>query len=269
MEEWRLIEMGYYSGAMNMAVDEAITTVMSSGEGPPTLRFYGWAPACLSLGYAQRFTEVNPEACRKQGIDVVRRPTGGRAILHDREVTYSVIAPEENALVSGTILQSYLKISRGLLFGLQKLGIQAEIVGHKDPNGLGTAACFDSPSFYELVIGGRKAVGSAQTRKNGILLQHGSIIRELDADVLFELLEFPHEAERVRLKQAFRRKACALQEAAGRVFSDHEIVEAVTAGFAAAFGVKLVNGELTPEEQALAERLAESKYGRAEWSQKR
>ncbi len=203
VQEWRLLKSGYQEGAMNMAIDEALMLAVSEGSVPPTIRFYGWIPACLSLGYAQKATEVDWGECVEKGIGMVRRATGGRAILHDREVTYSVVAPEDNLLVSGTILESYLKISQGLLLGLQKLGIPAEVVSHKDLDKLGTAACFDSPAFYELVVKGRKAVGSAQTRKKGIILQHGSIIRDLDVDTLFAILNLPSDEARERMKMAF------------------------------------------------------------------
>ena len=187
----------------------------------------------------------------------------------DQEVTYSVIAPEDNPLVKGTILQSYLKISQALLVGLQNLGISAKMVSHKDLEALGTAACFDSPSFYELVVDGKKAVGSAQTRKNGILLQHGSIIRELDVDLIFKVLKFPSEEIRNRMKEAFRSKACSLQEAVGRTLSDREIMTAVSEGFKRAFGIKLIDGTLQTEEQNVALDLVNSKYGTDQWTKKR
>ncbi len=269
MQEWRLLTTSYHDGAMNMAIDEAITLSMAEGKVPPTLRLYGWKPRCLSLGYAQRAEEVEWDECLERGIEVVRRPTGGRAILHDQEVTYSVIAPEDNPLVSGSVLQSYLKISQGLLLGLQNLGLSVEMVSHKDLEALGTAACFDSPSFYELVVGGRKAVGSAQNRKNGILLQHGSIIREIDVDLIFNVLKFPTQEVRNRMKQAFRRKACSLQEAAGRALTDREIMMAVSEGFSRALGVELIDGALQTEEQNLALDLVKSKYGTVEWTKKR
>lgn len=269
MQEWRLLITGYHDGAMNMAIDEAITLSMADGLVPPTLRLYGWKPRCLSLGYAQRAEEVEWDECDVHEVEVVRRPTGGRAILHDKEVTYSVIVPEYNPLVSGTILQSYLKISQGLLFGLRNLGLSADLVSHKDLDALGTAACFDSPSFYELVVGGKKVVGSAQTRKNGILLQHGSFIKEIDVDLIFDVLKFPTQEVRNRMKQAFRRKACSLQEAAAREFSDQEIITAVNAGFSRALGIELINGTLQTKEQNLALDLVKKKYCTVEWNKKR
>ncbi|HWQ40726.1 MAG TPA: lipoate--protein ligase family protein [Desulfosporosinus sp.] len=269
MQEWRLLTTGYHDGAMNMAIDEAITLSMTGGKVPPTLRFYGWKPRCLSLGYAQRTEEVEWDECLEQEIEVVRRSTGGRAILHDQEVTYSVIAPEDNPLVSGSVLQSYLKISQGLLLGLQNLGLSAEMVSHKDLGALGTAACFDSPSSYELVVNGKKVVGSAQKRKNGILLQHGSIIREIDVELIFNVLKFPTPEIRTNMKQAFRRKACSLQEATGHALSDGEIMKAVSEGFSRALGVELINGALQIEEQNLALDLVKSRYGTVEWTKKR
>jgi lipoyl(octanoyl) transferase len=269
VQKWRLIHSGYTSGARNMAIDEAITVAMGEGSVPPTIRFYGWNPPCLSLGYAQKAEEVEWEVCRQYGVDVVRRPTGGRAILHDKEVTYSLAAPEDNPLVSGSILESYLKISRGLLVGMEKLGIQAAIISHKDLSGLGTGACFDSPSFYELVVQGRKAVGSAQTRKNGIVLQHGSIIRELDIEQLFAVLHFPKSEIRDRMKEAFKNKACSLQEVAGRILTDPEIIQAMSQGFAEGLGINLVAGSLSKLELELTEELEHSKYSSLEWNHKR
>lgn len=269
MQEWRLVNSGNLSGALNMAIDEAIAQTVAAGIAPPTLRFYGWEPPCLTLGYAQREAEMDWGACAAQGISVVRRLTGGRAVLHHQEVTYSIAAPENNPVVSGTILESYLKISRGLLLGLQKLGLDAQMVFRKDTAKLRSAACFDSPSFYEMLINGKKAVGSAQTRKNGVLLQHGSIIREMNVDLLFSVLNFSSEETRLRLKQAFLRKACSLQQAVGRELTDNEIISAVTEGFAEVFKVRLVNLELTPEEMKTAEDLVLTKYGRDDWNRKR
>ncbi|MDA8442271.1 MAG: lipoate--protein ligase family protein [Peptococcaceae bacterium] len=269
MPNWRLINSGHLPGAMNMAIDEAIMQAVAAGKAPPTLRFYGWEPACLSLGYAQKADEVAWNACTAYGIDVVRRPTGGRAILHDQEVTYSITAAEDNPLVSGTILESYLKISQGLVLGLRNLGIPAEIVAQKDAAKLGTAACFDSPSFYELAVNGHKIVGSAQTRHNGVVLQHGSIIRAMDTAKLFAVLSFPSEEVREKMKAAFRRKACSLQDVLGPELTDAQIVAEVGAGFAAAFDITPVASELTQWEQELAAQLRESKYSTDEWNKKR
>ncbi|MDP4160625.1 MAG: lipoate--protein ligase family protein, partial [Bacillota bacterium] len=147
MKTWRYLPYKVNTGAENMAIDEALLLTMAKLKDPlPILRFYGWKPATLSLGYAQSFyKEVNEEACRSEGIDVVRRPTGGRAVLHQYELTYSVIAPEQNSNVSGTVIESYLKISQALLRSFRVLGVPAEMVACGGTQGASSAACFDAP----------------------------------------------------------------------------------------------------------------------------
>ena len=270
MHSWRYLPYAVATGAENMAIDEAIQTIMSaSAEPEPVLRFYGWNPATLSLGYAQSYDkEVDEEACKAEGIDIVRRPTGGRAVLHQYELTYSVIAPERNPLVAGTITESYLKISRALVQGFQSLGIPAEL----STGGVGkvttTAACFDAPSWYELVVDGRKLVGSAQVRKEGMLLQHGSILLRFDADLLFRLLKFPSQELRARLLNSMKAKACALDEVSKKSITIEELEREICHGFEKVLGVSLQQSRLTPEEKLLSENLCD-KYSSFEWTKKR
>jgi len=269
MKSWRLLNTGFATGACNMAIDEAILVAHSRGEVPPTVRFYGWDPPALSLGYFQEADkEVDFAACRSVGIDVVRRPTGGRAVLHDQEVTYSLVATENDPMVPGGVLESYLQISRGLVAGLENLGIQAEIVSHGHQK-MGTAACFDSPSWYELVVEGRKLVGSAQTRKAGCLLQHGSILIDLDVDKLFNVLNLPNDAVRMRLRENFRQRACSLVEVMGQKPDFDVVCRAFAEGFSRGLGIELVPGELTIAEKESAEQLAQGKYGQDNWNRKR
>src|SRR5215213_5352705 len=166
-----------------MALDEALwqefaASLERSEQPAPILRFYGWQPAALSLGYAQRAErEVNFKACEEMGIEWVRRPTGGRAILHDHaELTYSLVGSVEDPQFSGGVLESYRKISGALVEGLRRLGVEAEMAekdrrGHADAL---TSACFDAPSAYEITWQGRKIIGSAQARQRGALLQQGT-----------------------------------------------------------------------------------------------
>lgn len=269
MKSWRYLPYAVYTGAENMAIDEAILLSLNKEHPLPTLRFYGWNPATLSLGYAQSYAkEVEVEACRAAGLDVVRRPTGGRAVLHQYELTYSVIAPETEEKVAGTVIESYLKISQALLAGFQALGIPAEMVAHANMKEQSSAACFDAPSWYELVVDGRKLVGSAQVRKDGILLQHGSIILHFDADLLFRVLKFPSEEARRRLLQSFRRKACALDEVWPRPVSIEALEISICRGFEQVMGLKLVEGTLSQEEESLLPELT-AKYRSEAWTQKR
>lgn len=268
-DEWRYLPYDINTGATNMAIDEAILLAMAQNQAPPTLRFYGWQPATLSLGYAQSYVkEVNEEACRRAGIDIVRRPTGGRAVLHQYELTYSVIAPENDERVAGTVIESYLKISQALLEGLRAVGIPAEMVAHGEMEGLGSSACFDAPSWYELVVDGRKLVGSAQVRKDGILLQHGSIILQFDAELLFDVLNFSSEEMRQRLLRGFKRKACALDEVWTRPVTVAELERAICQGFRNVLAVGLDESDLTAYELELVEELVR-KYQSADWTAKR
>lgn len=269
MQKWRLLDTGYAGGYWNMAVDEAILLEHAAGNVPPTLRFYAWQPPTVTIGYFQDMRrEIDVEACQKAGFHYVRRLTGGRAILHDVELTYSIVAREDNPVVSGTVLESYLKISRGIVAGLAKLGIQAEIASHVKKE-KGTAACFDSPSWYEIVFEGRKLVGSAQTRKHGVILQHGSIPLSLDAEKLFSVLKFSNEGLRAKLAEKFKSQACAVNEVLGREVTYSQAVEAFTTGFAQGLGVSLEQQNLTPAEQELAQKLEREKYNTEAWNFKR
>ncbi|WP_308897756.1 lipoate--protein ligase family protein [Candidatus Desulfosporosinus nitrosoreducens] len=253
-----------------MAIDEVLLKTMAQAPAPqPVLRFYGWHPATLSLGYAQSYDkEVNEEACRAEGIDIVRRPTGGRAVLHQYELTYSVIAPEQDPQVSGTVTESYLKISKALVAGFQALGIPAEMSLGGLGKATGTAACFDAPSWYELVVQGRKLVGSAQMRKEGMLLQHGSILLHFDADLLFRLLKFPTQEMRERLLQGFKAKACALDGVWPRPIEREELEREICRGFCSVMGIELIPSQLTAEEKSLMPETS-SKYLSDGWTKKR
>jgi lipoate-protein ligase A len=269
MTTWRYFPYRVFTGAENMAIDEAILRSMAQMADPhPVLRFYGWKPATLSLGYAQSYDkEVDEAACRAEGIDIVRRPTGGRAVLHQYELTYSVIAPEHDPHVSGTIIESYLKISRALLEGFHSLGIPAEMVacGIKE---ISSSACFDAPSWYELVVKGRKLVGSAQLRKDGILLQHGSILLHFEPEMLFRLLKFPSEEIRQSLLSGLKTKACALDEVSTNLIERESLEQAICAGFCKTMDIDLNESELTNlEKSIMLETLI--KYQSELWTKKR
>lgn len=265
--EWRFIQTGFQDGATNMAIDEAMLIFHSKGLVPPTLRFYGWSPPAFSLGYFQKIERVvDLERCRLAGVDCVRRITGGRAVFHDKELTYSIVASQRLPQVSGKVIESYLKISKGLLEGLALLGISAEMVEKPTKNRHTTAACFDAPSWYELVVDGKKLVGSAQTRKFGCVLQHGAILLDLDVDKMFELMAFPNEALRNRQKEIFKKKACSIKSVLDREVTYEELSQALFTGFEKSLDVKLIPGALTDKELELASRLREEKYTRLGWS---
>lgn len=270
--QWRLLDTGYHTGPENMAIDEAIMRAHGRGEVAPTLRFYGWSPAAVSIGYFQSMaSEVDLEAVRSGGWGYVRRATGGRMIFHHMELTYSVAIRQ--GLLPGGVIETYRELSRGLMAGLDILGAAPELSGGEqdprrtDPGGFNTA-CFDTPSAYEMTVQGRKIAGSAQTRRDGVLLQHGSIMLDIDVNLLFSLLRVPDGA-REKLMDRFRSKAVSLKEVLGREISYDEARLAFAQGFAAGLGLDLVRGALTPAEEAEAARLLVLKYGNDEWNLKR
>ncbi|AYB38908.1 lipoate--protein ligase family protein [Brevibacillus laterosporus] len=276
MEKWRYLVTPPMSPEMNMAIDEAILTLHSQGKVPPTVRFYTWNPATLSIGYFQKMEkEIKIDEVKRLGLGLVRRPTGGRAVLHDAELTYSVIVSEDHPQMPKSVTEAYKVISMGLLHGFQKLGLQAEMVSLASEeekakyNSPGSSACFDSPSWYELVVEGKKVAGSAQTRQKGVILQHGSILLDMDVDLLFSLLTFPSERVKERMIKSFKQKAVTINEVSSKPISLEEAIEAFYQGFAEGLGIELVPMELTDEEQQLANELAETRYSTDEWNFRR
>jgi len=276
MEQWRYIVTVGMSPEMNMAVDEAILIAHSEGKVPPTVRFYTWNPATLSIGYFQKAEkEIDLEKVEAAGLGFVRRPTGGRAVLHDQELTYSVIVSEGHPKMPSGVTEAYKVISMGLLHGFQQLGLKAEMVSlateeeKEKYSSPGSSACFDSPSWYELVVEGKKVAGSAQTRQKGVILQHGSILLDMDVELLFSLLRFPSERVKERMMDSFRQKAVTINEVSPRPVGLAEAITAFRQGFASGLEVELVEAELTADEKALAEELAVNRYATCEWNLRR
>ena len=257
---WRLIiEREPRTGAENMALDEAIMDAVAAGEALPTLRFYAWEPPCLSLGKRQPLDGVDLARCRADGVDVVRRATGGFAILHTDELTYSIAIRPNDPRSDGAILDAYRKLSQGLMAGLRLLGATPEM-NPVVPGGVhnASAACFEVPSAYEIVMAGRKLIGSAQARPAGRVLQHGSLPLVGDIARVARYLAYEREDERAALAQHLRERATTARDALGRAVSYDEVAEAMARGFAAALNLTYEPGEPAPAELAVAQsRLAE------------
>jgi lipoate-protein ligase A len=270
--KWRVVNSGINPAAENMAVDEAILRAHAGGEAPPTIRFYGWQPAAMSIGYFQKAAdEVNLDQCRTAGIDVVRRLTGGRAVLHDAELTYSVVVRADYPLIPATITASYRYFSAGLLAGLNKLGIEAQMsipraaygqTRHKPDS----AACFDAPSHYEITAQGRKLAGSAQVRKDGVILQHGSILLTFNPVQVAALLNLPSLEMQNSVAAILAKRAVSVKEILGREITWESACQAMIASFGAALGVELEPGRLSDREQAMAAELVTTKYSCDSWN---
>jgi lipoate-protein ligase A len=260
---WRLIRSGPADGATNMAVDEAILHAVAAGRVPPTLRLYAWEPGCLSLGRAQPADDVDWQALAAAGLDIVRRPTGGKAILHVDELTYSVVAPETEPRVRGGIVESYRRLSAGLVRGLQRLGVTGLVADQRAENRhLEGAVCFEVPSDYEITAGGRKLAGSAQMRARSAVLQHGTVPLHGDITRICPLLTAHPDPGRVHAR------ATTVEEALGRAATWHEVADAMVAGFAEALKLRLEPGTLTDEERAGVKRLRAEKYATREWTKR-
>jgi lipoate-protein ligase A len=264
----RLLLMDAMDGPMNMAIDQAIMEAVAGGRVPPTLRFYDWEPACLSLGYTQPAREVDRSRLAARGWGLVRRMTGGRAILHADELTYSIALKAEDPIVSGDIVESYRHLSRALRSGLDRLGAQVEAERRVDrhPNAKGPV-CFEVPSHYEITVGGRKLIGSAQVRKFGAVLQHGSLPLAGDITRICDALVFDDASQREAVRTRVRQRAATLETALGDVISWHQAAAAMAGSFQETFDLELLNGAgLTREEEMRAEELSAEQYAGEDWN---
>ena len=272
---WRLIiEESPRSGAANMAIDEAIAEAAADGAVPPSLRFYRWHLPTVSLGRHQKAADVDEAQLTAHGYDLVRRTTGGRAILHTDELTYSVAGAITEPLMAGGVMDAYLRFSNGLLSGLEVLGLAANKAGARTraPRDL-SAVCFEAPSAYEITAGGLKLMGSAQSRRKGYVLQHGSLPLWGDITRLVDVLAVSPE-EKERLRQQLPRLAVTLADALD-VPPDSETLEfsrvasAMAEGFASALALDLQPGAFTARELRRSAELIRTRFADPAWTRQR
>ncbi|MCB0175887.1 MAG: lipoate--protein ligase family protein [Anaerolineae bacterium] len=267
---WRLLITPPLDGAWNMAIDEAILHALAEDSGRPTLRFFQWQPPALSLGYNQHWTEIDEDAVKRRGYTWTRRPTGGRAILHIDEATYSLIIPQNDPRIVGGIMESYRVLSTGLLNGLARLGVaavQADREGtaarRKAAQKLGPV-CFDMPNRYEITWQNKKLIGSAQLRRKKIVLQHGTLPLYGQIDRIIDVLAFSDE-ERQQQRQLLPERATTLATTLGRAPQFDEVAAALAQGFAETLNLTLIEAPLTAREEALAEQLRAAQYANEDW----
>ncbi|MEJ7495123.1 biotin/lipoate A/B protein ligase family protein [Staphylococcus pasteuri] len=271
-ETWNFINTGSKDPYYNMAMDEALLNFVSRGQIDPVIRFYTWNPATLSIGYFQRLKkEIDIEKVKEKGYGLVRRQTGGRGVLHDKELTYSVIVPESHPKMPTTVTEAYRVISQGLLEGFKNLGFETyfavprskeEREKLKQPR---SSVCFDAPSWYELVVEGRKIAGSAQTRQKGVILQHGSILQDIDVDELFDLFIFKHDRLKNKMKEAFVDKAVAINDISEKHITLNEMEDAFKEGFKEGLQIEFKPLTLTDEQMNEVKEL-EEKFRSDEWT---
>jgi lipoate-protein ligase A len=260
-------------GAWNMAVDEAILHTAGCGESLPTLRLYAWEPACLSLGYAQPVEDVDQAALAAHGWELVRRPTGGRAILHIDELTYSVTGPQDEPRLAGSVLESYRNLSEALLQALIRLGVNAQAMPKippalRQPGVTRTnPVCFEVPSNYEITINGKKLIGSAQARRKEGVLQHGSLPLFGDLRRITEVLAFPDESARQQAAERLAQRAATVEQVLGAGLTWEQTAQAFIAAFQETLNLELQPGEITPDELQRANFLC-NKYTDPAWNKK-
>lgn len=264
---WRLIIDPPSCGSWNMALDEALMDSAKLPGSLPALRLYSWNPACLSLGHAQSFSEVDKHALTQQGWDLVRRPTGGRAILHIDELTYSITASADHPMMRGGILESYRRISQAFLHFLQSLSLnpvssESSNTNSKDP----LPVCFEVPSNYEITINGKKIIGSAQARRNNTVLQHGTIPLVGDISRITDVLIFRDEQERSTSAERVLSRATTIETEAGRIITREEAVKNLVQAFEQVHQIEFVLGSLTGDEMKNARDIQQNKYASSNWT---
>jgi len=271
-EAWRLIDSGSADPAMNMAIDEAISLTCRQGQSPTTLRFYTWQPAALSIGYFQNASaEIDLERCKAQGYRFVRRPTGGKSVLHDQELTYSVVARADNPLFPKDLHRSFIVIAQALISGLDHLSIQAQVFGSTSTKKRTRSpeispSCFASATGFEIGVDGKKFIGSAQRRWRDGFLQHGSILCHFEPERLFNLLKFSDEGERTQARTKTAQAVTSLSSILKNQPDINYIKEGLIQGFEEALKIRLMPSQLTPFEWSLAKNLTRKKYGTDDWN---
>ena len=245
--KWRLLPLVTQDAFMNMAVDEAVSEAVASGASLPTIRFYRWQPSAVSIGCFQSMEqEVALEVCKQRGIDVIRRRTGGGAVFHDyeKEITYSVILPEEDMNLG--ITESYHEICSWIVNGFTKLGIDSEF-----------------KPINDIITGGKKISGNAQTRRNGVILQHGTILYGVDVREMFSVLKVGADKISDKMIAAVEDRVTSVNRIKPEL-SYEDVLGAMTESFTQ--GKDFAIGELSKEEIARAEELAQSRYRSEEWN---
>jgi lipoate-protein ligase A len=266
MKTWRLLDTGASPGSLNMAIDQAVLSMHARGESPPTLRIYQWSPPAISLGYFQRCHGIDLAACRRLGIDVVRRPTGGRAVLHFEDLTYCVVAGTTDGIPSA-VTAAFRLICGGLSAAFRILGFETEL-GRQGAGSPQSDMCFLTITAGDLLHKGKKFIGSAQTWQGSSMLQHGSIILEPHSEILARLQGGEYGPSATR-EEMFEDTVTSVREILGRVPGIGEVGAAIRHGMAHALGAEFTKGKLSQREWAMAREIIDQQVEAGLWSARR
>jgi lipoyl(octanoyl) transferase len=263
---YRFLDTGRQDAALNMAIDEAVLMHHLNGDAPPTLRVFRWSQPTISFGRFQNVERgILSEVCRQKGVALVRRPTGGRAVYHLDDFTYSIVIGKRYNIPSG-VVAAYAYLAQGLQAALAALGVHAEL-SEEHVSKTPSAACFASSTQADLTSRGFKLIGSAQVWKEDALLQQGSLPLVDRAAEFFSMLYYPTDAERQEALASYRTKTTPLHAFVEATWDD--VARAFRSGFSSALHEEFAAGELTSSEWALAHQLAEQKYSQLEWRKER
>jgi len=277
LSSWRLIKTAPAHGAWNMALDEALLEGLSAEHALPVLRLYAWNPPCFSLGVAQPAADVNLQALHALGWELVRRPTGGRAILHADELTYSVIAPHTEPRLAGSVLESYQRLSLALLKALHLLAVPARseaeplLPASSAPKG---PVCFEVPSNYEITVNGKKLIGSAQARRKEGILQHGSLPLYGDLRRITRVLNFDPEQDstgasaQAAAAERLLERATTVEACLGVALSWEAAAEVFVTAFQSILNLDFIPSEPSCLELQCAEDLMREKYAHPSWTKR-
>lgn len=274
-ETWRLLGPDATTGDYSLALHEALLLSQAAGEAPPTLRLYTWAQPCVTIGCGQSIADIDREYCAAAGLPVLRRLSGGTAVLHEPpQLAFMMVLPPEHPLVRGDVVESYAPVSRALLRALDRLGIRAEALPPEaararpaDP--LGRAACFGALAPYEIVWRGKKLIGHAQVRRRNAVLLGGTLLLDFDPAALARVLRVSHADERSQLQGYLAQRITSAREAAGRTVGFDEAFAAFHEAWQEEFGVRLEPGRLTAAEERWTLELREGKYRLPAWNERR
>jgi lipoate-protein ligase A len=265
--EWRLLlESIPEQGAWNLAEDEVLLRKVANGESSPTLRLYCWKLPALIIGRGQHISDVNQDVVHQDGIELLRRMTGGTAVLNTNVISYSVAVPKEEKRLSGSIVESYRGISIALAAGLELIGLHnveakpMDQILAKQNRTHRTPVCFEIPSYYELTINGRKLVGSSQMRIRDGILQHGTFYLDGDISDICRYLTPSISRDRIRLR------TINLREALGRTIAYCDVAQAFVHGFRRTLNLDFATGKILPHEEDMIRRLVHEKYGHSAWT---
>jgi lipoate-protein ligase A len=273
LETWRLLPFKIANAFENMAMDEALFRVLQEQGGPPVLRFYGWEKPSLSVGYSQDLRDgINLRYCRQSGIDVVRRPTGGKAVLHDRELTYAVVSREKPPFTPAGLIRNYQAIGLCLIRGFSALGIDVRMAGDKPGNEKDVIknrrpVCFAVPAPFELLSRGRKICGSAQVRSRGCFLQHGSILLEFDGAMNGLVFANPHDLGNDCPGDDMESRITSVRAETGASIEAETLSAVMERAFLDVWNIRFMEGEPTMKEQELKKDLMRNKYTNPSWNE--